>query len=376
VTTDAPVPRGRLGKPLVHRLTTGSNRGMRPTFITPPRLVPGNRVAVVSPSFAAPGMFPHVHELAMARLRAEFDLVPVEFPTTRELGASAVDRARDLNAAFADPGIRAVLATIGGDDQITVLPLLDPDVVRADPKPFIGYSDNTNLLNWLWNLGIPGCHGGSTMVHLGRFGGLHPVSARSLRAALLTGGNLDLHPVDSFSEDEADWGDPAALNRPAPSQPSPGWSWHQANTVVTGPSWGGNLEILHWNLAAGRWIRPADDYEGCVLLLETSEEMPTALEVSRMLRNAGERGLLARFPAVIVGLAKATNLQSTVPAADRALYRLEQREAILAAFAHYHPAAMIVFDVDLGHTDPQWVLPYGGNITVDGPRRRITAHYG
>ncbi len=36
---------------------------------------------------------------------------------------------------------------------------------------------------------------------------------------------------------------------------------------------------------------------------------------------------------------------------------------------------MIVFDVDLGHTDPQWVLPYGGEITIDGPRGRITAHY-
>ena len=68
-------------------------------------------------------------------------------------------------AAFTDPGIRAVLATIGGDDQITVLPHLDPGVVVACPKPFAGYSDNTNLLNWLWNLGVPSYHGGSTMVH-------------------------------------------------------------------------------------------------------------------------------------------------------------------------------------------------------------------
>jgi muramoyltetrapeptide carboxypeptidase LdcA involved in peptidoglycan recycling len=349
---------------------------MRPSFVVPPRVAPGDRVAVVSPSFAAPGLFPHIHEVAMARLRAEFDLVPVEFPTTRELGASAADRARDLSAAFADPTIRAVLASIGGDDQITVLPLLDPDVARADPKPFLGYSDNTNLLNWLWNLGIVGYHGGSTMVHLGRVGGLHPLSTRSLRAALLTGGDLDLHPVETFSEDEVDWGDSDALDRAAPTLPSPGWTWHQPNTVVTGPSWGGNLEIIHWNLAVGRWIRPVEDYDGCVLLLETSEELPSALEVSRMLRNAGERGLLARFPAVVVGLAKATSLQLTVAPTDRQRYRGEQQQAILAAFARYNPGAMIVFGVDFGHTDPQWVLPYGGNLTVDGPRRRITAHYG
>jgi muramoyltetrapeptide carboxypeptidase LdcA involved in peptidoglycan recycling len=103
--------------------------------------------------------------------------------------------------------------------------------------------------------------------------------------------------------------------------------------------------------------------------------LPTALEVSRLLRNAGERGLLAQFPAVIVGLAKATSLHRYVPPAERELYRTEQREAFLAAFDRYNPSAMIVFGVDIGHTDPQWVLPYGGRMTVDGPGRTITAHY-
>ncbi|MER5318079.1 S66 peptidase family protein [Streptosporangium roseum] len=348
---------------------------MRPDLIQPPKLTAGDRVAVVSPSFAAPGMFPAVHELAMRRLRDEFGLEPVEYPTTRRLGATARDRAADLMDAFADPGIRAVLATIGGDDQLSVLPFLDPAVVTADPKPFVGYSDNTNLLNWLWNLGVAGCHGGSTMVHLGRGGGLHPVSAGSLRAALLTGGDMELHPVEVFSEDELDWGDPASLNRAAPTRPGPGWTWHRPDRVVTAPTWGGDLEILHWNLAADRWIRPVEDYAGCVLLLETSEEMPSAQEVFRMLRNAGERGLLAQFPAILVGTAKASSLQRRTASDERDGYRAEQREAILRALDHYSPEAMAVFGVDFGHTDPQWVLPYGGLVTVDGPARRIIAHF-
>src|ERR1022692_4049595 len=143
---------------------------------TPPKVRPADRVAVVSPSTACPGMFPAVHEIGMRVLRDDLGLEPVEYPTTRQVGATPQARARDLMAAFADPSIRAVLATIGGDDQITVLPFLDPEVVQADPKPFAGYSDNTNLLNWLWNLGIVGYHGGSTMVHLARPGGTHPVS--------------------------------------------------------------------------------------------------------------------------------------------------------------------------------------------------------
>ena len=50
---------------------------------------------------------PAVHEQAIRRLAEVTGLVPVEYPTTRQLGASAEDRARDLNAAFADPQIRA-----------------------------------------------------------------------------------------------------------------------------------------------------------------------------------------------------------------------------------------------------------------------------
>jgi muramoyltetrapeptide carboxypeptidase LdcA involved in peptidoglycan recycling len=73
-------------------------------------------------------VFPEVHEIGMRVLRDQFGLIPVEYPTTRQVDASAQERARDLMAAFADPTVRAVLATIGGDDQITVLPHLDPAV--------------------------------------------------------------------------------------------------------------------------------------------------------------------------------------------------------------------------------------------------------
>jgi muramoyltetrapeptide carboxypeptidase LdcA involved in peptidoglycan recycling len=348
---------------------------VRPEFVAPRKLTTGDRVAVVSPSFAAPGRFPAVHERGMRWLRDALGLVPVEYPTTRRLGAAPGERAADLMAAFADPDVRAVLATTGGDDQLPVLPYLDAAVVRTDPKPFLGYSDNTNVLNWLWNLGVAGFHGGSTMVHLGRAGGPHPVSAQSLRAALLTGGDLTLHEVPVFSEDELDWADPASADHAAPTLPSPGWSWHRPDRVVTGPTWGGNLEVLHWNLAANRWIRPVEDYAGCVLLLETSEELPSAAEVFRMLRNAGERGLLAQFPAVLVATAKASSLARRTAPAERDRYRAEQKTAVLRALDASHPAAMVVFNVDFGHTDPQWVLPYGGSVTVDGPARRIIAHY-
>ena len=54
---------------------------------------------------------------------------------------------------------------------------------RPIRRPFFGYSDNTNLLVYLWNLGIIGFYRGSTMVHLARPGRLHPMTLESMPGA-------------------------------------------------------------------------------------------------------------------------------------------------------------------------------------------------
>jgi muramoyltetrapeptide carboxypeptidase LdcA involved in peptidoglycan recycling len=332
-------------------------------------------VAVVSPSAGLPEVLPLPYELGLARLREEFGLDVVEYPTTRRMGATPAQRAADLHAAFADPRVKAVISSIGGDDQITVLPLLDDELLRANPKPFFGYSDCTNLLAHLWNLGIVGYHGGSVMVEFGRPGALNPVTEASLRAALFGSGPYELVPSGEFTDQGRRWEDPATFDSPPVMEPSAGWSWHRPDRVVEGPSWGGNLETLSGLLTADRDIRPPRAYEGCVLFLETSEELPSDEEVHRILRTMGERGMLRRFPALLMGRAKSWSFERPLPPDRRAAHRARQRAAVLRAFGTYAPDTMIVFDVDLGHTDPQQVIPYGGRVRVDGPARTITVTY-
>lgn len=341
----------------------------------PPKPRPGDRVAIVSPSSGLPGLFPLPHELGLRRLRERFGLIPVEYPTTRRMGASPAERAADLHAAFADPDIKAVIATIGGEDQITVLPHLDAELIRANPKPFFGHSDNTNLLTYLWNLGIVGYYGGSVMCHFGRAGAMHSLTTVSLQAALFTSGEFELRETTEYGDVDRDWADPATLESTPPMQDCSGWRWHGADQVAEGVTWGGNLEILSWLLMAGRQIRPSAAYDGMILLIETSEELPTATEVYRILRNMGERDLLRRFAAVLVGRAKAWSFERPNDAEGKAAYAKEQREAVLRALAEYNPGALVVFDVDFGHTDPHVVVPVGGRIRVDGPARRITVRY-
>jgi muramoyltetrapeptide carboxypeptidase LdcA involved in peptidoglycan recycling len=342
---------------------------------TPAKLEPGDKVAILSPSWAGAGVFPRVQEIALRVLREELGLVPIEFPTTRLVGASAKNRADDVNAAFADPDIKAVMAVIGGEDQITVLPHLNSDTIAANPKAYFGYSDNTNILNYLWNLDIASYHGGSTLVHLARPGGVHPVFMSSLRRALFERQTFEIAPVTEFTDLQPKWEDVATLERALPTTIEPGWHWHRATKVVTGVTWGGNLEIVHWNLAVNRWILPVEAYEGCVLILETSEEMPPADEVFRILRNAGERGLLAQFPAVVFAKAKAWHTHAPLGEAARASFRADQEAAVLRALDIYNRECVFVYGPDFGHTDPQYVLPYGGVMTVDGPAQKIFVEY-
>jgi muramoyltetrapeptide carboxypeptidase LdcA involved in peptidoglycan recycling len=329
---------------------------------------------VLSPSWAAPAYFPEVHERALRRIRDDLGLEPVEFATTRTQG-SPVERARDLNAAFADPEIRAVMATIGGDDQITILRHLDPGPVLADPKPFVGYSDNTNVLNWLWFHGVAGVHGGSTQVHLGPGPRVDAEHLSSLRAALF-GGSVELHPFARTRDVGLKWDDPRVLTDAAPDDAAEPWTWAGPPAVVTGPTWGGCLEIVHWNLAADRWIHPVDEYAGCVLLLEPDEERPSPAAVHRMLRNLGERGLLEVCAALLWGRPPVSDFEVRPSAEEAARTRSAYAEVVLGAVADYHPDLVVVLDVDFGHTSPQWVLPYGGRLTVDGERQVITAHFG
>jgi muramoyltetrapeptide carboxypeptidase LdcA involved in peptidoglycan recycling len=267
-----------------------------------------------------------------------------------------------------------VIATIGGDDQLTVLKHLDPAIFQADPKPFFGYSDNTNLLNFLYASGLPAFHGGSVMVELGRGGAMHPDTERSLRAALFTSGDFDLTPATGWTDHDRDWADAENLKTEPELFPATEWTWQGPSTPVSGRLWGGCLEILDWQLAANRWMLPVEEYSG-VLFLETTEELPSAEQVYRILRNLGERGLLARFEAVLWARPKSWSLDRHTSPEESAAYVEAQYAAAARALAEYNPSALLVTGLDIGHTDPQLVLPYGGNVSIVPDERRITVTY-
>jgi muramoyltetrapeptide carboxypeptidase LdcA involved in peptidoglycan recycling len=341
----------------------------------PAKARPGDRIAILSPSFAAAGAFPSVHEQALRRFTEVTGLVPVEYPTTRKVGATPQERAADISAAFADPAIRGILAVIGGEDQITVIPHLDARVVQSDPKPFLGTSDNTNLHHWLWANGIASFHGGSTQVHLGPGPRADDIHVRSLRAALLTGETLEITDPGESEDVGVPWDDPRALTSFGEREPTEPWSWHGPARTVTGRTWGGCLEVIQWILTAGRFPFDPDVLAGGVLIIETSEELPPAREVGWIVRSLGERGILAAVDAVLVARPPVSDFTRHPPAPERARLRDEQRDVAVDTITRYNPRAVVCFGIPFGHTRPQWILPHGGQMTVNGAKREVIADY-
>lgn len=127
-----------------------SVRGVHKVLVRPPRVRPGDTVAVVSPSFGAVGGFPHRVERArdyIESLGLKVRLMPNAAGVDGWVSAPAEARAEDIHQAFLDEEVAVVLAGIGGNHSTQVLPCLDYDLIRAHPKVFQGYSDVT-VLHW------------------------------------------------------------------------------------------------------------------------------------------------------------------------------------------------------------------------------------
>jgi len=345
-------------------------------FTTPPPMEPGDRVAVVAPAGGAAAEVPEVYEQGLDRLREVFDLDPVEYPTTRRdsayLAAHPDERARDIEDAFADPDVAGVVATIGGHDQLRVLPHLDADVLRYNPTRFYGYSDNTNLAAYLWGLGIVSYQGPAVMTQLAYGGGVHEYTERYCRRAFFEETLGEIEPAERFTDDNVSWAREEALTYERAFEDNPGWRWHNADSgAVTGRTWGGCLESVGGLLMADVAVPDPATLDGCVFLFETSEELRGAGYVHEVLQSMGERGLLERFDAVLVGRAKARTYEEDPGPEARRAHRERQREVVREVVDRYNPGAPVLFDVDVGHTDPQVPVAIGAPVTVDPREERV-----
>ncbi|WP_336052780.1 S66 peptidase family protein [Streptomyces sp. CA2R101] len=238
--------------------------------VRPPRLRPGDRVRIVSPASppSREGVARGVELLTSWGLRVEVG--EHVFDRWGYLAGRDEDRAFDLNSAFADPGVRAVIAARGGKGTYRIVDDLDTDALRRDPKIVVGFSDLTHLHLALWaRCRLASLHGPFANWRDEWSG---PASAEALRRALMT-----IAPV--------------TLQRDARESSA-------AVTVdgtATGVLVGGNLDAIRTEAGAG-----LPSLEGAVLFLE--HRKGTGLgEVDRALTQLTRTGALDGLRGVALG---------------------------------------------------------------------------
>lgn len=324
-------------------------------------------MAVVSPSWGGPSAFPGVFDLGVRNLSRLLGVTIREFPTARmgaeELYRNPQARAEDINAAFADPEVSGVFASIGGDDSVRILPYLDLPTILANPKVLMGFSDSTTLTAYLAQHGLVTFNGPSVMAGFAQMDHLPDRFGADVRRLLCEPEEtFDYEPFGSWCDGYSDWNATHYRGETLPLQPHDGWRWLQGNGVVEGRLFGGCIEVLEFMKGTPFWPS-LDFWHGRILFFETSEDKPTVNQVVWMLRNYGSMGALDQVAGMLFGRAR-----SYSNAEKEALYEAVVR---VIGFEFGRPDLPVVANLDFGHTDPQWVLPLGARFEIDCERRSL-----
>jgi muramoyltetrapeptide carboxypeptidase len=294
--------------------------------IKPIALKSGDTVAVVAPAAAIERehLERGVNVLASMGFRVKV--------SERALARSGIlagddrERAAELQACFADPGVKAIFSARGGYGCGRLLPLLDFKAIARTPKVFVGFSDETFLLNALLDLaGMVSFHGPMVAMDFAR--GLTPRSLDHMQRLLK--------------------GELAGFELEARESVHPG--------TADGEVIGGCLSVLVATIGTPY----APKFDGRILFLEDTGEK--AYRIDRMLVQLRQAGALARVAGIVFG-------------AIRAIDGDESENRLIARFVAEQTAGLgcpVIYGIEAGHGTENFTIPFGVPARIDSAARRI-----
>ena len=304
-------------------------------------LKPGDEIRVIAPSSSKRASQKQKYEKAQERLEALGYKVTFGEALSKILHqgtAKATDRATDFNSAYADKKVKAVMAVHGGWAANEILPLINWDNVKDNPKPLIGFSDITVLLNAIYaKTGIKGFLG-PNFSSIG-YGRSWEYTIKSLNEAL-TGQIQDLKKSKRWGVGKIRKGH---LTKP--------WEVIQpgfAEAILLG----GNAGTLY--LLQGTEFQPSFDKD-FILAYEDDDQSDkyTAREFSRRLES------LLQLPNF------RKNLKGIIIGRFQPKSRFSSKELQSIIQSNQLFGIPIISGVDFGHTLPMLTLPIGGIVSIE-----------
>lgn len=348
--------------------TQSSGDWSRP-LIKPPKLTYGDTIAVVTPSWGGPHLYRERYDAGRRYLETTFGVKVIEMPNVFAapdfLEQNPEIRAKDIMCAFENPAVNAIVASIGGDDAIRLIPYLDLNIIKSNPKLFVGYSDTTAVHFGLLKAGIGSLHGPSIMSGFAENCGMSSLSRETFHAIAFGGHALGAVPTDpqGWTVERLEWDDPRSQHKARKRSPSTGMQILQGSGAVRGHLIGGCAEVLEM-LKGSDWWPPIEYWDNAILFYETSEEAPSPDSVKRWLRNFAAQGILQRLSGLVLGRPGGLMTDND---------RNAQKQAVLQAFREAGLSEIpIIADADIGHTDPIVTLPYGRAAEINCETAQLT----
>ena len=289
------------------------------------RLNPGDCIGVISPSNPVENVIARQYNSGISHLKESgYKILEGKFTHAMSWGyaASPQEKAEDINAMFANPQVNAIMCTQGGFTANACLPYLDWEIIKNNPKIFIGISDITVLLNSIHaKTGLITFHGADVMWGFGN----------------------DPRPyeLEEFKQ---------ILNkaRMAPIPVSDGAKCIRSGTA-TGRLLGGNINCLLKLVGTPYW----PDFSGAILAIEAID-VPTA-SFDHMFQQLKQMGIFNQISGIIAGYIDGTdNNKETMFSMEEVLFRIVDEFNF-----------PILKTNNFGHNCPNTTLPIGAIMHID-----------
>lgn len=281
-------------------------------------------------------------------------------------------RAEDLLQAFSDPEIDMILCAIGGDDTYRLLPYLfeNGELQKAVTKKiFLGFSDSTMNHLMLHKVGLNTFYGQAFLSDICELGKeMLPYTKKYFEELITTGTIKEITSSDVWYEGRTNY-DENQVGVELPEELNRGYELLQGSSVFSGKILGGCLDTIFDIFDGERYENSPElcskyqlfpsknEWEGKILLLETSEEKMTPDKLKRALLKLKEIGVFESVNGVLVGKPM-----------DETYYE-EYKKVLIETIDN--PALPVVYNVNVGHALPRCIIPFRIEATVDVEKQKI-----
>jgi len=332
-------------------------------LIIPKKLNKGDTIGIVSPSAGLGPIFPHRLEQAeknLSKLGFKVKYAKNSLKNNGYVSASAKERADDIHEMFLDKDVKAIIAAIGGNHSNQLLKHLDFEIIRNNPKIFMGYSDIIVLLfAMMAKSNLMTFHGPCIISEFGEYPEILPYTLEYFEKCVTKANPIgDILQSDSWTWEFLDWFEKKDLTRARKMNPSEGYVWWREG-FAQGKILGGCVPSLQHLMGTEYWI----DFSGKIMFLDIPEGSPgekmSIENLDSIFADLDNMGIFKTIKGLIIGRPYFYEKEDN----------LKLKETIMHYVADYdYP---VLFNANIGHVSPIITIPMGAEASLDSKNNKF-----